>query len=99
LARAPKQSPGVQSSLALWYLFLGSELVFVGDAGTTEPGGPRAGTASSGTPGGVRSMALRGSRHGMERRAILRHGPEGKFIPGAPDTVISAGLAVDRYGP
>jgi hypothetical protein len=30
----------VQSSLALWYLKLGSELVFVGDAGTTEAGRP-----------------------------------------------------------
>ena len=25
--------------------------------------------------------------------------PEGNYIPGAPDAVISAGLAVDRYGP
>jgi outer membrane receptor protein involved in Fe transport len=29
--------PGLQSSLALWQLRLGSELVFVGDAGETEP--------------------------------------------------------------
>ena len=29
--------PGLQSSLALWQLKLGSELVFVGDAGDTEP--------------------------------------------------------------
>jgi hypothetical protein len=31
--------PGLQSTLALWYLQLDSELVFVGDAGTTEPSG------------------------------------------------------------
>ncbi|MGR8921223.1 MAG: TonB-dependent receptor [Gammaproteobacteria bacterium] len=30
---------GLQSTLALWYLELDSELVFVGDAGTTEPSG------------------------------------------------------------
>ena len=30
----------MQSSLALWYLKLDSELVFVGDAGTTEAGRP-----------------------------------------------------------
>lgn len=30
---------GLQSTLALWYLELDSELVFVGDAGTTEPAG------------------------------------------------------------
>lgn len=30
----------VQSSLALWYLTLDSELAFVGDAGTTEAGRP-----------------------------------------------------------
>lgn len=29
--------PGLQSSLALWWLDLDSELVYVGDAGTTEP--------------------------------------------------------------
>ncbi len=29
--------PGLHSSLGLWYLELDSELVFVGDAGTTEP--------------------------------------------------------------
>ncbi len=31
--------PGLQSTLALWYLELDSELLFVGDAGTTEPSG------------------------------------------------------------
>ena len=31
--------PGYHSTLALWYLELDSELVFVGDAGTTEPSG------------------------------------------------------------
>ncbi|MDQ6618305.1 MAG: TonB-dependent receptor [Pseudomonadota bacterium] len=32
--------PGLQSSVALWYLKFDSELVFVGDAGTTEAGRP-----------------------------------------------------------
>ena len=32
--------PNLQSSLAFWYLTLGSELVFVGDEGTTEPSRP-----------------------------------------------------------
>jgi hypothetical protein len=31
---------GLQSTVALWYLGLDSELVFVGDAGTTEAGRP-----------------------------------------------------------
>src|SRR4029434_513421 len=31
---------GLQSTVALWYLGLDSELRFVGDAGTTEPGRP-----------------------------------------------------------
>lgn len=31
--------PGLTTTLALWYLALDSELVFVGDAGTTEPSG------------------------------------------------------------
>jgi hypothetical protein len=33
-------SPGLNSTLAFWYLRLGSELVFVGDAGITEPSQP-----------------------------------------------------------
>ena len=32
--------PNLQSSIAFWYLKLGSELVFVGDEGTTEPSRP-----------------------------------------------------------
>jgi hypothetical protein len=32
--------PNLQSSLAFWYLTLGSELVFSGDTGTTEPSRP-----------------------------------------------------------
>ena len=31
---------GLQSTVALWYLGIDSELLFVGDAGTTEPGRP-----------------------------------------------------------
>ena len=31
---------GLQSTVSLWYLGLDSELLFVGDAGTTEPGRP-----------------------------------------------------------
>ena len=32
--------PNLQTSLALWYLKFNSELVFVGDAGTTQAGRP-----------------------------------------------------------
>ena len=38
---------GLQSSLSVWKLDVGSELVFVGDAGTTSPIGPAGATASS----------------------------------------------------
>ncbi|WP_054773290.1 TonB-dependent receptor domain-containing protein [Methylogaea oryzae] len=31
--------PGLDTTLAVWWLQVGSELVFVGDAGTTEPTG------------------------------------------------------------
>jgi len=92
--------PGVQSSLALWYLTLGSELVFVGDAGTTEAGRP---SRRYGVEWNNRWRPLPWLFADLDvawnHARFTDDAPEGNFIPGAPSTVVSAGLAVDRYGP
>ena len=62
--------------------------------------GHRGATAWNGTRVGARN-------HGSSSISIVAwnharfsdSAPEGNYIPGAPDSVISAGLAVDRYGP
>jgi hypothetical protein len=90
----------VQSSVALWYLKLDSELVFVGDAGTTEAGRP---SQRYGVEWNTRWRPLSWLFADLDvawnHARFTGDAPEGNFIPGAPDTVISAGLAVDRYGP
>lgn len=90
--------PDVQSSLALWYLKLDSELVFVGDAGTTEPGRPsrRYGVEWNNRwrplPWLFADLDVAWNHARFEGDA-----PEGNYIPGAPSSVISAGVAVDNY--
>jgi outer membrane receptor protein involved in Fe transport len=90
----------VQSSLALWYLRLDSELVFVGDAGTTEAGRP---SRRYGVEWNTRWRPLPWLFADLDvawnRARFADDAPEGNAIPGAPDTVVAAGLAVDRYGP
>ncbi len=88
----------VQSSLALWYLKLDSELVFVGDAGTTEAGRPsrRYGVEWNNRwrplPWLFADLDVAWNRARFEGDA-----PEGNHIPGAPGTIISAGIAADGY--
>ena len=92
--------PGLQSSLALWRLDLDSELVFVGDAGTTEPN--RASRRSGiewnnhwqlealGGPqwrGWLVDVDLAASRARFTDTA-----PEGDHVPGAVNRVLSAGV-------
>ncbi len=92
--------PNLQSSLALWYLKLDSELVFVGDAGTTEAGRP---SQRYGVEWNNRWRPLPWMFVDLDvawnHARFSNDAPEGSYIPGAPDTVISAGVAVDKYGP
>ena len=88
-------APGLRSTLALWWLDTGSELVFAGDAGTTEATRPgrRLGVewANYYTP--VRSCTLDldvAWTHARYRDVA----PEGDRIPGAPQAVVSTGVSV-----
>jgi hypothetical protein len=91
--------PGLQSSLALWRLDLDSELVFVGDAGDTEPS-----RAS-------RRRGIEWSNHyiaapwllfdldlAASRARFAGDDPAGNRIPGAIDKVASFGVTFNGAG-
>ena len=87
---------GLQSTLTAWYLDLDSELLFVGDAGTTEAGRPsrRVGVEATNywrinpwlTVDG--DLAFTKARFTDDDQA-------GRDIPGSLDRVLSAGLTVE----
>jgi outer membrane receptor protein involved in Fe transport len=92
--------PGLQTSLALWQLELGSELVFSGDAGDIEPS-----RAS-------RRSGLEWSNHYVASRWLLidadlswsharftQYDPVGDHIPGSIAKVASMGATVTGIGP
>ena len=92
---------GLQSTVSLWYLGLDSELLFVGDAGTTEAGPAEPPlrrrvdqllAAASVADRRCRPVVLAGALH---RR---RSGGPAAF-PGALDRVISAASPSSRSGP
>jgi len=94
--------PGLQTSLALWQLRLGSELVFSGDAGDTEASRPstREGIEFSNhylaTPWLLLDGDLAWSR---SRFTIDDPATPGRFIPGSVETVVSLGASVVELGP
>src|SRR5262245_22881018 len=88
--------PGLQSTVTFWYLGLDSELLFVGDAGTTEPGRPS------------RRMGLEWTNYARVKPWLTIDAdlaftdarftdadPAGDRIPGSLDRVISAGATVE----
>jgi len=89
--------PGLQSALSLWRLEVASELLFVGDAGTTEPSRP------------TRREGIEWANHwhpadwlmvdadlALSRARFTDGDPVGSFIPGAIERTLSAGLVVNR---
>ncbi|MDP9044921.1 MAG: TonB-dependent receptor [Pseudomonadota bacterium] len=96
--------PGLQSSLALWQLRLGSELVFSGDAGDTQPSG-----ASKRFGIELNNHYLVNSWLLLDLDVAASHArfdevqgsvPNlGRHIPGSVDKVVSLGATVNAYGP
>lgn len=90
---------GVQSTVAVWYLGLDSELLFVGDAGTTEAGHPsrRVGIEWS-TYARIRSWLLADADLSFAHARFV--GPDGdrRYVPGALDRVLAGGVAADAGG-
>jgi hypothetical protein len=91
---------GLQSTVALWYLGLDSELLFVGDAGTTEAGRPsdRVGVEWVNYLK-LAPWAVMDGEVAFSRARFRDEDPAGNRIPGALDRVISAGISLDAEHP
>jgi hypothetical protein len=91
---------GVQSTVALWYLGIDSELLFVGDAGTTEAGRPsrRVGLEWTNYARLAPWLTLDADL-AFTRARFTDDDPVGTHIPGALDRVISAGVTVEPRRP
>ena len=96
--------PGLQSSLALWQLRLGSELVFSGDAGDTEASGAskRYGVEWNNHWVATNWLLLDADLAVSRARFDTPQGDapnSGRAIPGAVDKVGSLGATVTGLGP
>ncbi len=100
---------GFQSTLTLWRLALDSELLFVGDAGTTEASRPskRQGIEWTNTWRPLETFDARGIEANWLTidadlsfsKARFRDGTSAdNQIPGSPDTVASIGVSADNKG-
>lgn len=86
---------GLESTLALWVLESDSEILFVGDAGTTEPSRPsrRIGVESTNlyAPLSWLTLDLDAS---LSHARFIDADPAGDEIPGSIESVVSAGATV-----
>jgi len=90
--------PGLQSSLALWQLRLGSELVFIGDAGDTEASRPSRRRGVEWTNQWVfNRWLLMDLNLSASKARFAGDDPAGNFIPGSIDKVASLGLALTDW--
>jgi hypothetical protein len=91
---------GLQSTVALWYLGIDSELLFVGDAGTTEAGRPSRRVGIEWTNYARLAPWLTiDADLAFTRARFTDDDPAGTRIPGALDRVISAGVTVEPQRP
>ena len=91
---------GIQSTVALWYLGLDSELLFVGDAGTTEAGRPSRRVGLEWTNyARLRPWLMVDGDVAFARARFTDADPAGTYIPGALDRVISAGVTIEPRRP
>jgi hypothetical protein len=91
---------GVQSTVALWYLGIDSELLFVGDAGTTEAGRPSRRVGIEWTNYARLAPWLTiDADLAFTQAQFTDDDPAGDRIPGALDRVISAGITFEPQQP
>ena len=85
--------PGITTSLALWELKQGSELLFVGDAGTTEASRPSRRRGLEWLVEYVSRMGVAADvSFAWTHARFADSDPAGDYIPGAPEKVASAGI-------
>jgi len=89
--------PHLQNELTFWILDIDSELVFTGDAGTTEPSRPsrRLGVEFANYYTPVPWFTL-DADFAYANARFTDSDPVGDRIPGSPEGIISAGAAVDN---
>lgn len=89
--------PNLSSTLALWQLRLDSELVFVGDAGTTEPSGEskRYGIELSNYYRPLDWLIL-DLDIALTRARFLNAGTHANHVPNSVGRVVTAGISVDH---
>ena len=89
--------PRLQSTVALWRLDIDSELLFVGDAGTTEASRPSRRYGVEWTNFARLSPTVTADADlAWSRARFTDTDPAGAFIPGAAEVIASLGLTVDR---
>ena len=92
--------PGQESSLAIWRLSLGSELVFSGDAGDTSPSRAsyRRGVEWN-NHYAVNRWLFIDLDLAVSRTRFTQNDPIGNYVPGSVERVASVGVAVKDLGP
>jgi hypothetical protein len=91
---------GLQSTLSVWYLGIDSELVFVGDAGTTQAGRPSRRVGVEWTNyWRVRPWLTLDADLSFSRAQFTDDDPIGNRIPGALARVISGGFNIEPRQP
>lgn len=86
--------PGLQTTLAAWQLDLDSELIFIGDAGTTEAGRPsrRHGVELTNFYSPAKDWIIDANLAWSHAR-FRDHDPAGDFIPGSISRTASVGVS------
>ncbi|MGE3275189.1 MAG: TonB-dependent receptor [Vicinamibacterales bacterium] len=88
--------PHLQTTVSLWTLGIDSELLFVGDAGTTEASRPsRRWGIEWANYYRVHPTVVLDADVSISRARFTDEAPEGDRIPGAVERVISAGVTVE----
>jgi hypothetical protein len=88
--------PGLQTTVALWWLGLDSELLFVGDAGTTEASRPsRRYGIEWNNYARVGSWVTVDFDASFSRSRFTDFDPAGDHIPGAVESVVAGGVSID----
>jgi outer membrane receptor protein involved in Fe transport len=90
--------PHLQSTVSLWMLRLGSELVYNGDIGATEPGpaSTRHGVEFANYYSPKPWLIFDGDLS-LSRAHFVDFDPAGSFVPEAVNTVVSGGASVDNF--
>jgi outer membrane receptor protein involved in Fe transport len=89
--------PGLQSTLSLWWLDLDSELLFIGDAGTTEASRPsrRFGVEFANYYQPTDWLTL-DADFSLSHARFRDDDPAGRHIPGSIESAIAAGVSVQN---